>query len=473
MIKISARGRLKMTKNDNSKKELKSIPSGSFSRSLSLLGMSISSGAKFIGYKASDVLRDKLSKPERWQNYLMEQAQILASELGKLKGSAMKIGQVLSLYGEQFLPPEINKILKTLQSDSPPVQWSVMEKVIKKQLGEKYFELEIDTEPVAAASLGQVYKAIRKSDGTELALKVQYPGVDKAIDSDLDTIRSVLNVAKLIPNGPAFDEALHEVRTMLHHEANYLKEKETIEFYCSALANNPYFKIPKVYEEYTSKRVLCMSFELGFKIDGEEVQSLSQERRNILGINLMELLCKELFELRVVQTDPHFGNYLVEINDHDERLILLDFGAVRKFPKKFIEPFSRFISSVVHEDDDSIISQALNLGFLKESDSEFAKELFLKLCGDAVIGFSKKYQSSWGEVQIENENAFDWQKTDIVNRFSDKAKDAVFAFKLRPPPREMIFINRKLMGTYFIVRKLGVKFGPRHLLLHYLSGTKI
>jgi predicted unusual protein kinase regulating ubiquinone biosynthesis (AarF/ABC1/UbiB family) len=204
------------------KPPLKKIRESALSRGWALARVSVAVGAKAAGHAVGSVFSSEESKAESLKELLKSQMTLLAKELGQLKGSVMKVGQMLSMYGEHFLPPEANAVLKSLQSQSPPMDWSTIEKSLKKNLGEEVLaELEIDHEPLASASLGQVHKAKQRLDGRELAIKIQYPGVDQAIEGDLKALKSILSVSKLIPRGPALDDMFKEVRQMLHQEVDY------------------------------------------------------------------------------------------------------------------------------------------------------------------------------------------------------------------------------------------------------------
>lgn len=452
------------------KKELKKIPSSMLSRGLSLLNLTLSSGTKYAGLKVSDLFSSD-GKDKRLQDFLLSQASELVEELGKLKGSIMKAGQMLSVYGEHFFPPQVNQVLKALQSNTRPVVWEEMEAVIRKQLGEKYEELSIDSTPIAAASMGQVYKAIVKETGEVLALKVQYPGVDKAINSDLNSLRTILSLSHLVPKGQDFDEIFREIRMMLHYEVDYSRELEQVLWYQDKLKEDDRFKIPKVYPEYSTKRLLAMSFEDGFALDSIEVMHLSQERRNLLSAGFLELMLKEVFEWRMVQTDPHFGNYKIIIGKDGEKdkILLLDFGAVRSFPKKYIEPFANLVHSSLEKNSKSNFQAGVRLGFLRKDDEDDVKDLFKKICFIGIEPFEEKYESPLCDGSHEGEHPYDWGETKLLEKFKDLAKDALFTFRLRPPPREAVFLDRKMVGVYTILKRLKLKMGPRKILKAYLD----
>ena len=163
------------------------------------------------------------------------------------KGSVVKIGQMMALFGEHFLPEEVTEALHTLENSTTALEWPAVEKHLRQQLGSvKLAELEVDPQPLGAASLGQVHRARRKSDGAELALKIQYPGVANAIDSDMRAVR-LLKLSRLVPITEQFNQWLDEVRDMLGREVDYDLEAHTTRHFREALADDPRFVVPEVY----------------------------------------------------------------------------------------------------------------------------------------------------------------------------------------------------------------------------------
>ena len=462
-----------MTSKDKKGRDLEKIAANPLSRGVSLFNLSLNSGARFAGMKMKDLFASKEQRKERFQQFLSSQAIKIAEELGKLKGSVMKAGQMLSIYGEHFLPPEVNKVLKTLQSDSRPVVWSEMEKVLHRQLGaDKLSMLSISKEPIAAASMGQVYLGTIKKNKRQVAIKIQYPGVDKAIDSDLKSLKSILSISNLVPMGPSFEEVFKEIRMMLHHEADYSRELEMFQFYHQQLSGDERYVVPEVYPEFSSKRVLTMSFEQGAPVDGKEVLELDSKRRNRIAAATMDLMFKEIFEWRIVQTDPHFGNYKIRLSKDSQtpdKIILLDFGAVRKFPKKYIQPFAKLVKSSLEQDVEKNIDAGRALGFLREKDNEDVLSLFSKICFTAIEAFNEEFASPSLDGSEEGPNPYLWGETDIIDRLTELAKNAVFTFKLRTPPREAIFLDRKMIGMYTFMTQLKLRMGPRKLLQKYVD----
>ena len=429
------------------KKELKKLKSSVIGRSASLLQLTVKGSAKWAGNR----LMDSLSKdPNRMEAFFLDQARVLVKELGQLKGSVMKAGQMLSIYGEHFFPESINEILRDLHSNSSPVVWSEMEKALRKELGEEYDLYDIDQEPFAAASLGQVYRAQREGY-PPLALKIQYPGVGDAVDSDLKSLRSILSVSRLLPSSEGVDAIFDEIRTMLKREVDYRRELETVQHYQELLRERDDFAIPEVYDQASTQRLLVMNYEEGEDLASSLVESLDQETRNQIGYAIAWLTMQEIFNWKLVQTDPHFGNYKIRMNDDGKvQMVLLDFGSVRRFPKRYIRPFSRLIQSALDRDREKNCKAAKELGFLGEGDKPASVELMYKICVLAVE-----------PLEVEN---YDWENSELIAKMTVLAKDAVFSFKLRPPPREAVFLDRKLIGMFMMLRHFKVRLTLRPML---------
>lgn len=454
-------------------KQLDRIKSSVFMRSLSLAKLTLNTGSKLAGHGISTLLTDENGKNEKWQLFLKSQAETFKSELGELKGSLMKAGQMLSMYGEHFLPPEANELLKTLQSKSPPLKWEAILPILEKELGkEKLEKLEIDPESIGSASLGQVHKAKIKATGEWIALKVQYPGVDKAIDSDLRAIKSFLSLLKLLPKNLNMDHVFKEVQQMLIQETNYPLEIEQTERYRDLLKDDARFVVPKVYREFCGEKVIATSFEKGIDIDDPLVKSLSQQRKNRLALNFIDLYFKELFDWGVVQTDPHLGNYKIRLSpDGRDQLVLFDFGAVRKYEDSFLFPYYEMIESSLALDTQALELAAKKLKFVQDDDNPELKKMFENFCLWTVEPFlSPEDPRAPGKINAQGE--YDWKNSDLPQRLTKLAFQMIQKFELRPPPREILFLDRKTGGVFIFCGVLGAVINARPLLLLALEKSK-
>jgi predicted unusual protein kinase regulating ubiquinone biosynthesis (AarF/ABC1/UbiB family) len=433
------------------KKTIKNIKSGFLSRGFSLAKLTVGAGASLATQKVTNFLKNKVERDEAWMNYLSSQAQIFSKEFGELKGSIMKAGQMLSVLGEHFLPPEVNNYLKTLQNDTPAMEWLKIKKILVKQLGPELLgELEIETEALASASLGQVHRARVKETGVSIVLKIQYPGVDKAINSDIKAIKNFLSLIKVFPIDGSLDSILDEMKEMLVQEMDYEHEVSLMEKYRDLLKGDSRYVIPIFYSRYSSKKIIAMSYERGLKADDPLIQSLNQERRNFL-----ELYFKELFQWHFIQTDPHLGNYRLRLDPSGkDKIVLFDFGATKAFSTDFMNNYTQLIKSLVTHNEE--FEQAcLKLGFLKENDSPELIRIFKELSFETVEPFGP--------------DAYDWKNTTLPKRLTDAAMKMVREFPVRTPPRELLFLNRKTAGVFIFLSVLGAKFESRNLLLKYLK----
>jgi predicted unusual protein kinase regulating ubiquinone biosynthesis (AarF/ABC1/UbiB family) len=402
---------------------------------------------------------------------LGEQARYLVEELGKLKGSVVKIGQMMAIYGEHFLPEQVTAALHTLEDRTVALEWPVIRRELEHELGRRRMaELEIDPLPIGAASLGQVHLARRKRDGSALCLKIQYPGVAAAIDSDIDAVVGLLQLGRMLNRNESFGAWLDEVRAMLHREVDYRHEAMKTRQFHEHLRRDARFVVPEVIAEYSSAHVLATSFEHGYSVTSADVEALPLERRNELGRAFLELFLREIFEWRELQTDPNFGNYRVRPaatrRGHD-RLVLLDFGAVQEYPDSFIEPLAQMIRGAYHDDLQSVMQGALDLRFMQPHFPEEVQRSFAKVCASVIEPLIAKP----GNVPREALNAsgqYRWKQSDLPRRVAKQASRAAFSSYFQVPPSEFVFLNRKLIGVYTFISVLGAEFNGADIIEKYL-----
>ncbi len=448
-------------------KSIRRIKSGFFDRGLSLTKLAIQSGAKFAHGSLKGALSDPLNKELHLKAMMTGQAQLLVRELGQLKGSLMKVGQMLALYGEHFLPEEVVSSLKTLNDQSPPVQWSEIEKILRKRLHQDILdELEIDTQALAAASMGQVHKARIKASGEWICLKIQYPGVDTAIDSDIKALRSLLSMFKFIPtHSEGYEELFQEIREMLMRELNYEQELRFTDLAALRLAADQKFIVPRVFPRYSCHHLLATSFEEGISLDSAEVAALSSERRSRLGIAFARLFLLELFHFKMMQTDPHFGNYRVRLKENgDDQLILLDWGAVQEFKDHFLEHYKNMILGAIHADSERVIQSGIGIGFLREDDHEKLKKCFVELAYIAIEPWLPPRDPRVPSHLVDSKGCYMWARSDLPSRVATMATKYALSFKMRPPPRDILFLDRKIGGVFIVLKILDARFQGHKLL---------
>jgi len=401
-------------------------------------------GAKEIGRRVNEKIgnNEKLSQIKSQ----VEQAKILVESLGRLKGAAMKVGQMLSLEGRDFLPPQVLEVLSQLQNKAPPVPFEELLKVLKDELGEEIFsQLEnLNPQALAAASIGQVHRADYK--GQELVLKIQYPGISQSIDSDLQLLQKIARSMMLlggrsnIDTGSLFDE-LGEV---LKQEVDYLSEAKHLERFSAGLKNNDSFRVPKVAIKFSTSKVLALSFERGLSINEWLIQKPSQEDRDFLGSKMLELYFWEFFEFGSVQTDPNFANFLIDIHRSKKpfQIVLLDFGATRTYDRSFIEQYKVLLSKIEEKNFKESLATSFQMKLLSPEESLECQQAYFSMLLKSMEPFDNKMQP------------FDFSSMD----YSSEMRRLTFAFtglvKMSAPPHQLIFLHRKLGGIFALLRVL-------------------
>ncbi len=443
---------------------MKKIKSGFLQRNLALAG---------LGLKSGGLIAKKWATRQERDAYLVSQMKLLTEDLGLLKGTLMKVGQSLSMYGEHFLPAEANNYLKELQNDSPPLEWKKIKKVLIKEIGFDFLEkVKINPEPYAAASLGQVHIGTLKETGEKLAVKIQYPGIDKCIESDLKTIRSFFTVAQILPKGPRTDQFFEELDTMLNQETDYIQEADWTEDIYNKLKDKPHLVVPKVYKEFSSKRILVTSFEEGVKADDPLVKNLSQPEKNHLGLEFIKLYWDELFRFKVVQTDPHLGNYRIRIEPGDtpNKIILLDFGAMRKVSDSFSDSYKALVLAAADQDKEAILKNGLDIEYLFENDPEDLINKYVEM--SLLVGEPFVKPEDTDCPFMDESGVYDWSKTDLPSRVASIGSLLATKHEFRPPPQESVFLDRKLGGTFIFLSVLGLKEECRTYLFQHLQKIK-
>ena len=385
-----------------------------------------------------------------------ESARRLAQRLARLRGAAMKLGQLLSLESTDILPPEFAEALAVLRASADTMPPSQVRRVLGREYGkgwEARFR-EFDWEPLAAASIGQVHAATA-DDGRDLALKIQYPGIAKSIDSDVDNVATLLRLGRFLPGEIDLGGILEEAKRQLRQEADYLAEADHLRRYAALLADEPLLLVPRVHDDLTTRRVLAMERVYGEPIESLAGASVAQERRDAVGHALERLVFRELFEFHFMQTDPNFANYRVEPDSG--RVALLDLGSARSFDPAFCERYARIVRAAVTGDRRELRAAATAIGYLAEDEREDrargVEDLILLIC-----------------EPFRHEGVYDFGRSRVPSRTRDLGFDLAFRKGfLRPPPPETVFLHRKLVGSFLLCARIGARVDV-HALIRPLIG---
>ncbi len=461
-----------MAEEPTTRKDLQRLKTRPFERNLALTRLGFGAGSSIVAHSIRNIFRGEVSRDEANRDFYQQQAQVLADELGQLKGSVMKAGQMLSLYAQYFLPPEAVEVLSTLQDDTAAVDWKFVSPVLESMLGkDRLAELDIDERPLAAASLGQAHRARRKRDGLELVVKIQYPGVAESIDSDIKTLTRLFMLSRLTPKGLDVRPIFAELREMLQQEVDYVAERRFTEDFGKRLAKDSRFVVPQVLAEYSGARVLTTTFEAGVSGRHRSVQALSQARRDRLGENFMELFLTEFFDWGMVQTDPHFGNYRIRPDEHGrDRIVLLDFGATKHFDKRFIKSYARIVRGGIDRDGGLIERGATEIGLMQAKFPRSVLDAFDELCETIVEPFTDPKEGRIPERLLNAKNEYLWGRSDLPMRATQAGARNALSVYFRVPPREIVFLHRRLAGVFVMLAQLQTEFSARDLVLKALDG---
>ncbi len=461
-----------MDSGNGKKPTMSSIKTRPLERNIALTKLGLGAGTKIVAHSLVNIFRGEVARTSADREFYERQARVLADELGRLKGSVMKAGQMLSLYGQYFLPEEAVEVLSGLQDDTAPVAWKVVAPVLEQSLGRKRLaELDVEQEPLAAASLGQVHRARRKSDGLQLVVKIQYPGVADAIDSDIRTLSRLLLMTRLAPKGLDLKPVFAEVREMLFREVDYTAEARFTEEFGRRLADDPRFGVPRVLHEYSSGQVLTTSFESGVSARDPAVRALPLARRNRLGRNFLDLFLNEFFAWGLVQSDPHFGNYRFRLGASaaEDRIVLLDFGATRRFEPRFVEAYRRIVRGAVRGDRPALLRAAEEIGLMSDGFPENVLKGFVEMCQLIVEPFNTPDDPRTPPQLRNAQGEYRWGASDLPMRAANVAARNALSVHFRVPPREIVFLHRRLAGVFIMLATLDVEFCARDRLLQRLD----
>ncbi len=380
--------------------------------------------------------------PESRLTTLVEQADTLVNHVGRLKGAAMKAIQTLSIEGSDFLPPEVMTVLEKLQSQAPPVASHILIKEMRDELGEERFNQlhNLSEQPIAAASIGQVYEAEYK--GESVVIKVQYPGVAESVDADIDTLKKLLKALLTVNRKKInFDELMEEARRVLKQETDYRQEEKALLRYKKHFEGSEY-RIPKVFPELTTQKVLVLSKEPGLEYSQWLKTNPSIEKKQKVADQLLRLYIKEFFENQLVQTDPNPANFLIT---KDGEMVLIDFGATLEFDVAFVKDYQTLIRKVFSRNKKEILEQVFKMEFLDRREEPEVQERFVDFLLLSLKPFEPKQQP------------FDFSDKEYSQLVRNEALQFSRLLKYSAPPKKLIFLHRKLGGIFMLLKKMDMK----------------
>ncbi|CAH8474757.1 unnamed protein product [Schistosoma turkestanicum] len=361
----------------------------------------------------------------------------IVDTLCRMRGAALKLGQMLSIQDESFVSPQVQKIFERVRQAADFMPAKQMRKVLTAELGENWdkYVSNFEEKPFAAASIGQVHRATLK-DGRIVAIKIQYPGIADSIDADINNLTSLLSRFNLLPRGLFAEKAIEVARKELRAECDYLLEAVYGKRFTQLLEDDPVFQVPQVIDELTTSRVLTTEYMDGLVLD--DCISLPQDVRNWLGEQLLRLCLKELFVFHVMQTDPNWSNFLY--NPQTGKIVLLDFGASREYSKSFVDTYIRLIHASAEHDEKTILELSKDLGFLTGYETKLLQQAHVNAVG--ILGEA-----------FASEKDFDFSQQSTTKRISHLIP-VMLEHRLSPPPEESYSLHRKMSGCFLLCSKL-------------------
>lgn len=405
-------------------------------------------GLAHAGTSARKLFASAERKEQLSREREMKSAQQVADELGNMKGALMKLGQMAS-YLDDGLPEPLRLALSQLQSNAPPMSIDLVHQEIQRELGKPVSELfvEFDDEPIAAASIGQVHRAILRTPRGEraVAVKVQYPGVAEAIDADLRT-------ADLLGTLLAFgfkslnpEDMVAEIKDRLREELDYKKEAENQQVFADFYRNHPFIHVPEVLHDYSTSRILVTELVSGFSFS--EVLTWPQDQRDMAGEAIFRFVFRSLYRFRAFNGDPHPGNYIFH---KDGKVTFLDFGLIKHFTVDEMNMFQSMVKAAVLDDDMETYRRVIEDAGMFQKDAPFSTE-------EAGEYFAHFYEP------VRESKEMTWTTgyaTSIVRHTFDRSSAIA---QYATVPKSFVFIQRINLGLYALLGQLGASGNFRRI----------
>ncbi|WP_367774003.1 AarF/UbiB family protein [Flavobacterium sp. WC2421] len=408
------------------------IPTSKIERATKLVQTGAKVGVNYLKYYGekmvnSDLTRDKLNE---------DNAEDIYDGLKSLKGSALKVAQMLSM-DKSFLPQAYVEKFSLSQFSVPPLSAPLVLKTFKTNFGKTPYEIfdEFNSTSVNAASIGQVHLAVK--DNKKLAVKIQYPGVANSISSDLALVKPIA-IRMFNLQGKDSDKYFKEVEDKLIEETNYLLELQQSQEVVAACEKIDNLVFPNYYPEFSSEKIITMDWMTGVHLS--EFKNANPEIANKLGQALWDFYMYQIHILKKVHADPHPGNFLV--NDKNQ-LVALDFGCMKQIPNEFYIPYFELINKEVIDNKVLFEKKLFELEILRTDDSKEEIVYFTQMFYDLLSLFTKPFQTE--TFDFSDEEFFE-NIAQLGERFSKDTN--LRKMNGNRGSKHFIYMNRTFFGLY-------------------------
>lgn len=423
-------------------KRLDSIPTNKIERVTKLVTTGVKVGGNYLKYYGKKMVDPQLTKDELH----LDNAADIYDGLKELKGSALKVAQMLSME-KNLLPQSYVDKFSLSQFSVPPLSAPLVRKTFKKYFGvypEEMFD-EFSADSVNAASIGQVHRA--KKDGKELAVKIQYPGVRESIGTDIAIVKPI--AIRMFNLQGTSDEYFDEIEGKLMEETDYTLEMEQSEFVSLACSGIPHLKFPQYYHDYSCEKIITMDWMKGIHLSEYYKTALSQDQRDKIGQTLFDFYMFQIHKLKYFHADPHPGNFLVDKNDD---LIAIDFGCMKRIPESFYKPYFELVKPDSLANESIYMDKMYELEMLRKTDSPADIVFFSQLFHELLLVFTRPLQHDEFDF---SDPAF----MDDVARLSQQLANDKTLRKMNGNrgSRHFIYINRTFFGLYNLLSDLKAK----------------
>lgn len=416
-------------------KTIDSIPTSKIQRATKLVQTGAKIGVNYIKYYGDKLINSEEEAKERLNQ---NNAEDIYDGLKKLKGSALKVAQMLSME-KNILPQAYVEKFSLAQFSVPPLSPALVLKTFKKYFGKHPNEIydKFNSTSVNAASIGQVHKA--ELNGKTLAVKIQYPGVSDSIASDLALVKPIA-IKMFNIKGKDSDKYFKEVENKLTEETDYVLEIKQSQEIAEACAHIPNLKFPGYYPEISSERIITMDYMKGEHLSEFTAHNNDQELSNKLGQALWDFYMYQIHELRKVHADPHPGNFLIS---PEGDLIALDFGCMKAIPNEFYVPYFELAEEKNLQNPDFFSKKLYELEILRPDDSPEEIKFFTALFHELLSLFTKPF----------NQETFDFGNGEFFQQIADLSERYAKSTELKSMngnrgSKHFIYINRTFFGLY-------------------------